>query len=207
MPKLIFMRHGESTFNKSDRFCSWIDSDLTEKGEVQAQETADKLKEFTITRIFSSNLKRSKNTAKIINKIIGLPEEAVTSSAELNERHYGILTGLTRTEARARYGNDQVQIWRRSFTGKPPDMPEDLAFMWQIPYENLPRSESLEDVSKRAPVYFQNEIRPALERGENVLVVSHGAPIRSILMELKSLTEEEAAKIEIANAEFIVVDY
>ena len=86
-------------------------------------------------------------------------------------------------------------------------MPEDLAFMWQIPYENLPRSESLEDVSKRAPVYFQNEIRPALERGENVLVVSHGAPIRSILMELKSLTEEEAAKIEIANAEFIVLDY
>ena len=99
-----------------------------------------------------------------------------------------ILTGLTRTEARARYGNEQVQIWRRSFTGKPPDMPEDLAFMWQIPYENFPRSESLEDVSKRAPVYFQNEIRPALERGENVLVVSHGAPIRSILMELKSLT-------------------
>ena len=79
--------------------------------------------------------------------------------------------------------------------------------MWQIPYENFPKSESLEDVSKRAPVYFQKEIRTALERGENVLVVSHGAPIRSILMKLKSLTEEEAAKIEIANAEFIVVDY
>lgn len=207
MPKLIFMRHGESTFNKSDRFCSWIDADLTEIGKLQAHDTAKKLKEFNLTRIFSSELKRSKNTSKIVSEVVELSEEAVTSSDQLNERHYGILTGLTRTEARARYGNEQVQIWRRSFTGKPPDIPEDLAFMWQIPYENFPKSESLEDVSKRAPVYFQNEIRPALERGENVLVVSHGAPIRSILMKLKSLTEEEAAKIEIANAEFIVVDY
>ena len=121
---------------------------------------------------------------------------------------FRILTGLSRSEARNRYGADQVQHWRRSFTGKPPEIPEDLAFMWQIPYDqNFPRSESLEDVSKRAPVFFNEEIRPFVERGENVLVVSHGAPIRSILMELKSLSEEEAARIEIANAEFIVYDF
>ena len=82
----LFLQLFVFSFNSVKTFS---DSDLTEKGEVQAQETADKLKEFTITKIFSSNLKRSKNTAKIINKIIGLPEEAVTSSAELNERHYG----------------------------------------------------------------------------------------------------------------------
>ena len=175
---LALIRHGQSTYNKQNIFTGWKDVELTEKGLREAHEAALLLANITFTHAFTSNLKRARHTLDIILKDIhqDLP---ITEDIALNERDYGSLVGQNKAEAAEKYGADQVQIWRRSYTTPPPE------------------GESLEMTAKRSIPYFKDKIEPLLTANNNIIVSAHGNSIRSIVMYLHNLTREQILQTEI----------
>lgn len=179
MAKLVIVRHGQSLWNKENRFTGWVDIDLSAKGREEAIVAGKSLKNIHFDTAFTSDLKRAQNTLALILKEIGQENIPVFHDKALNERNYGDLQGMNKDAARERFGPEQVHIWRRSYDVAPPN------------------GESLKDTEERVVPYYQSEIEPLLREGKNVLVVAHGNSLRALIKYLEHLSPEEIVKVEI----------
>ncbi len=178
---LALVRHGQSEWNLKNLFTGWKDPDLTPRGieEAHAAGRALKKRGFAFDVAFTSTLKRAERTLDIILAELGQTTLPVWRSAALNERDYGDLTGLNKDEARKKWGEEQVLVWRRSFDVPPPG------------------GESLKDTAARVLPYFDAEIRPRVMKPERVLIVAHGNSLRALIMALETLSGEEIIKREL----------
>lgn len=179
MSKLILVRHGQSVWNLENRFTGGQDIDLTDVGREEARKAGLQIQHEKVNIIFTSTLKRAQETLDIIRAVCGWQQQPVIKSAALNERSYGDLEGLNKTEMATKYGEEQVRTWRRSFDVQPPG------------------GESLKDTYHRVVPYFNTTILPYLQKGENVLIVAHGNSLRSLMMFLEHLTPDEVISREI----------
>lgn len=203
--KLVLLRHGESVWNKENRFTGWTDVDLSEKGVKEAENAGKLLKDkgYTFDVSFTSILKRANRTLEIVLKEMNL-NIPVYYSYRLNERHYGALQGLNKDEMRKKFGEEQVHIWRRSYDVRPPELSkDDERYPGNDPKykdltpEELPLTECLKDTLERVLPYYNNEIKKHLEKKENVLVVAHGNSLRSIIKYLENISDEDIMNVEI----------
>jgi 2,3-bisphosphoglycerate-dependent phosphoglycerate mutase len=179
MSKLIILRHGQSQWNLENRFTGWVDVPLSAKGEAEATAAGDKIKGFEFDEAYTSVLKRAQNTLSLAMKQAGHREIPVTKNEALNERKYGDLQGLDKADTAAKYGDEQVHIWRRSFDIAPPG------------------GESLKDTAARVIPYFKKEIEPKLKAGKNIIIAAHGNSLRALVMHLEKMAPEEILKFEI----------
>ena len=177
---LILIRHGQSEWNALNQFTGWKDPDLTAKGIEEAHNAGKIINNLKINfdLVFTSALKRAQNTAEIILKEINQPLSTIKNQA-LNERNYGDLAGLNKDDARKRWGDEQVHIWRRSYDIPPPG------------------GESLKDTGERVLPFFMKEILPHVCEGKNVLVAAHGNSLRSLIKFLDNISDEDIVKLEI----------
>lgn len=178
--QLILLRHGQSTFNLENRFTGWQDVDLSPLGIEEANAAGEKLKKVKIDVVYTSVLLRALHTYQIICEIADLKETPLIKSQALNERGYGDLEGLNKDATIAKFGEQQVHIWRRSFDIAPPG------------------GESLKDTYGRVIPYFESHIKKDLDKGLSVLIVAHGNSLRALMMYLEKLSPEEILKKEIA---------
>ncbi len=178
---LVLARHGESEWNRLNRFTGWKDVGLTEEGLFEAHRAGTMLKAagFCFDCAFTSTLKRATHTLDIILEELGQKDIPVVKDAALNERDYGELVGINKDEARRRWGAEQVHLWQRSYDIAPPG------------------GESLKDTAQRVVPFFQKRIAPELTAGKNVLVVAHGNSLRSLIMWLDGLSPEEVERVEL----------
>ncbi len=181
MPQLILLRHGESVWNLENRFTGWVDVDLSPRGIEQAQTAGKKLTGIPIQKVFTSALTRAIRTATLALEAGGFASLPTERSAALNERHYGDLQGLNKDEARAKWGEEQVHQWRRSYDIAPPG----------------PAGESLAMTLKRVLPYWESHILPCLKAGENTLIVAHGNSLRSLILKLEGLSPEQILEVEL----------
>lgn len=185
---LVLVRHGQSEWNKLNLFTGWKDPDLTDEGIAEAERAAKNLKAAGIhfDVAYTSVLRRAQHTLDIIMDGTGQTELPVTKDQALNERDYGDLSGMNKDEARAKWGEEQVHIWRRSFDVPPPG------------------GESLKMTAERTLPYFEANIRPAVMDGKSVVVAAHGNSLRSIIMKIEELSPEQILKVEVATGVPIV---
>ena len=198
MPRLILLRHGQSVWNRDARFTGWTDVDLCDNGLTEAKHAAALLKAHDIKfdQCFTSYLKRSIDTLEIVLEGLGLSWLPVRRSWRLNERHYGALQGLNKAETAAKYGDEQVHIWRRSYAIPPPELelgderhPSHDARYASI--ENLPATESLATTLERVLPCWNDSIVPELKSGKNVLIAAHGNSLRALVKMLDDISEDE----------------
>ncbi|MFA5730043.1 MAG: 2,3-diphosphoglycerate-dependent phosphoglycerate mutase [Candidatus Paceibacterota bacterium] len=199
MNKLIIVRHGESVWNKENVFTGWIDAPLSEEGIKQAKSAGQILKEkgFTFDLAFTSVLKRAYDTLDLIlgEMNLTLPIE---KSWRLNERHYGGLQGMNKDEARKKFGEEQVQIWRRSYDVRPPIEKEVTESKYEeIREGDVPSTESLKDTEERLLPYWKETIIPQIMSGKKIIIAAHGNSIRALIKNIEGLSGEEIVKIEI----------
>ena len=182
---LILVRHGESEWNLKNLFTGWRNPDLTAKGVEEARTTGRKLKAKGLVPDFfyTSALRRAQHTLDLILEEMGIDDVTIIRNRALNERDYGDLSGLNKDDARARWGEEQVLIWRRSYDVPPPG------------------GESLKDTAARTLPYYKAEIEPRLKAGKTVLVAAHGNSLRAQVMAIEGLTPEEILKREIATGQ------
>src|SRR6187551_1228966 len=182
---LVLVRHGQSEWNLKNLFTGWKDPDLTEQGVTEAREAGRKLKAqgLTFDVAFTSDLTRAQHTLKLMLAEIGQTRLPTTKDVALNERDYGDLSGLNKDDARKKWGEDQVLIWRRSYDIAPPG------------------GESLKDTIARTLPYYEDVILPFVQEGETVLVAAHGNSLRSMVMAIEKLTPDEILKRELATGE------
>lgn len=206
MYKLILLRHGQSEWNKENRFTGWKDVGLSEKGMEEARKAGRTLKENgLIPKIaFTSLLTRAIKTLWLTLEEMDLMWIPVRRSWRLNEKHYGMLQGLNKAETAKKYGDEQVLLWRRSFDAPPPPIAEDnpLNAKFDPRYADLndndiPRTEALSHVIDRMLPYWNEEIKPALKEHKIVLVAAHGNSLRAVVKYLKGLSEDEILKFNI----------
>jgi 2,3-bisphosphoglycerate-dependent phosphoglycerate mutase len=212
LPTLILLRHGQSQWNLEDRFTGWVDVDLTAEGEAQARKGGELIAQagIAIDRCFTSVLTRAIRTswlALAAAKQTFVPE---TKDWRLNERHYGGLTGLNKTETAATHGEAQVKIWRRSYDVPPPPLPpgDEFDFAKDRRYAGavLPDTESLETTLFRVQPYWDGEIVPCLKAGETLLIAAHGNSLRAIVKLLFRLTGEEIVSVEIPTGNPLLIE-
>ncbi|MDB4661366.1 2,3-bisphosphoglycerate-dependent phosphoglycerate mutase [Gammaproteobacteria bacterium] len=178
---LILVRHGQSEWNAKNLFTGWKDPALTNQGVAEAN-NAGKLilqKNIQFDLMYTSMLSRAQKTGDIILKVLNHKEIPIIKNEALNERNYGSLAGLNKDDARKKWGEEQVHIWRRSFDIPPPD------------------GESLKDTADRVLPYFQAEIMPKVISGSNILIAAHGNSLRALIMKLDSISSEDIVKLEI----------
>ncbi|MEM0231469.1 MAG: 2,3-diphosphoglycerate-dependent phosphoglycerate mutase [Candidatus Woesearchaeota archaeon] len=204
MPKLVLIRHGESTYNKQNRFTGWLDAPLSREGIREAERAAELLsrEKFNFRIAFTSVLKRAVNTLKIIQKHNNLKLKVV-KCWRLNERHYGALQGLNKSEMAARYGERQVLLWRRAYNVRPPLLPKSSRMnpardpkYSDVPKRELPLGESLADTVKRVRKCWNHSIKPELKKGD-VLIVAHGNSIRAIIKIIEGISGRALMKVNI----------
>jgi 2,3-bisphosphoglycerate-dependent phosphoglycerate mutase len=206
MHKLVLLRHGESTWNKENRFTGWTDVDLSEKGRQEAAEAGRLLKEgrYVFDVAFTSVLKRAIRTLWITLDALDLMWIPVSKSWRLNERHYGALQGLNKAETAAKHGDAQVKIWRRSYDIPPPPLgADDERYSGRDPrYANLrreeiPLTESLKDTVARFLPYWHDTIAPAVKSGQRVIIAAHGNSLRALVKYLDNVPDEEIVELNI----------
>lgn len=206
MIKLVLLRHGESVWNKENRFTGWTDVDLSEKGVEEAHEAGRVLREedYTFDCAFTSVLKRAIRTLWIVLDETDLMWIPVTRSWRLNERHYGALQGLNKAEMAAKFGDEQVFIWRRSYATQPPALEKDDARhpSHDRRYAGIPEAEAtgtecLKDTVGRFLPYWEDEIVPALKSGKRVLIAAHGNSLRALVKHLDTIPDDEIAQLNI----------
>ena len=179
MPDLILLRHGQSQWNLENRFTGWVDVPLSPRGEAEARTAGEKLRGRRIDKVYTSVLVRAIDTARRALEAAGIGPVPMERDAALNERLYGDLQGLNKAETAARYGAEQVKLWRRSYDVRPPG------------------GESLADTAARVLPYWESHILPDLRAGLNLLVVAHGNSLRALVMHLDRLTPAEVLELEI----------
>jgi 2,3-bisphosphoglycerate-dependent phosphoglycerate mutase len=214
--QLTLLRHGESLWNREDRFAGWADVDLTRGGEAEARQAGRLLAEagLEFDVCFTSVLKRAAHSCGLVLEELGRPDLPVQRHWRLNERHYGTLEGERRSVSRERYGAEQVLAWRWSWDAVPPLLdPEDPRFPGnderyaELGSDELPRGESLEDCSARLLPYWEKAIVPRLERGDRVLVIAHGSSSRALVKYLDGVSDEDIPDVRIPTGEPLVYEF
>ena len=214
--KLVLIRHGESEWNKANLFTGWTDVELSEKGQNEAREAGRVLKAqgYDFDVCYTSYLKRAIHTLNLALDEMDRAWLPVHKSWRLNERHYGALQGLNKSETAAKYGEDQVKIWRRSFHVAPPALeetdPRNPALQEQYRNERnekLPLNESLEDTIARVVPYFEGVIAPDMKAGRRVLITAHGNSIRALVKYFEGLTEDEILEVNIPTGVPLVYEF
>ena len=202
--KLILCRHGESEWNLENRFTGWADIDLSPKGEQEAKDAGLTLKheQLSFDLAYTSVLKRATRTLWIMLEEMSLTWIPVINAWELNERHYGALQGLNKSQVAAEYGEEQVQIWRRSYDTPPPPLNNDDEHhpRFEIRYagvSDLPASESLKDTLLRVKPYWQTKIMPSLLGNQDVLIVAHGNSLRAMVKMIENISDKEIMNFNI----------
>ncbi|THD81850.1 MAG: 2,3-diphosphoglycerate-dependent phosphoglycerate mutase [Phenylobacterium sp.] len=212
MSTLILLRHGQSQWNLEDKFTGWVDVDLTPQGEAEARKGGELIKAagLVIDRCYASVLTRAIRTSWLALHAadqVFIPE---TKDWRLNERHYGGLTGLNKTETAARHGAEQVKVWRRSYDVPPPPLPADSPFDFagdrRYAGATLPSTESLKTTLARVQPYWESEIAPKLAAGETVLVAAHGNSLRAIVKLLFAVPDDAIVGVEIPTGNPLVVE-
>ena len=188
---LVLVRHGQSEWNKKNLFTGWKDPELTNKGIEEAIKAGKDLKTKNIKFdiMFTSDLLRAQETGRLILENMGQSDIPVIKNQCLNERNYGDLAGLNKDDAREKWGEEQVHVWRRSFDVPPPG------------------GESLKDTAERVLPYFHSEIFPKVEDGLDVLIAAHGNSLRALVMELEEINSDEIVKLEIATGDPLTYEY
>ncbi|MCR5517974.1 MAG: 2,3-diphosphoglycerate-dependent phosphoglycerate mutase [Lachnospiraceae bacterium] len=216
MMKLVLVRHGESEWNKKNLFTGWMDVDLSEKGHEEAKAAGQLLKAegYDFDVCYTSYLKSAIHT---LNHILDEMDRAwlpVVKTWKLNERHYGALQGLNKSETAEKYGEDQVKIWRRSFDIKPPvlDENDDRSAKKQPMYRDvdralLPDNESLETTIERAVPYFEEVIKKDMEAGKRVIIAAHGNSLRALVKYFDGLSNDEIINVNIPTGTPLVYEF
>ncbi len=209
MKRIVLVRHGQSQWNLENRFTGWTDVDLSPKGVEEAQAGGDDLRKAGIVfdRAYTSYLKRAVKTLNNILDRMDLDWIPVEKSWRLNEKHYGVLQGLNKSETAEKFGDEQVHIWRRSFDVAPDAIAEDDKRNSKfdpryagVPDVYVPRTESLKDAIARVMPYWETEIFPRLKKEDNLLVVAHGNSLRGIVKHLKNISDEDIAGLNLPTA-------
>lgn len=186
MSVLVLARHGQSAWNLENRFTGWVDIPLTDNGIKEAENASAKLSSYKFDVAFSSDLIRAKDTLKIILEKTHQNHIPVYANKALNERMYGDLQGMNKDEAKQKFGEEQVKIWRRSYDIAPPN------------------GESLKDTAARVLPYFETNIVPYIKQNKNILIVAHGNSLRALIMYLEKMTPEQIMQLELNTAEIRV---
>ena len=206
MTKLVLLRHGESTWNKENRFTGWTDVDLSERGRAEAAEAGRLLREggFVFDIAYTSMLTRAIRTLWIALDALELMWIPVEKNWRLNERHYGALQGLNKAETAAKHGEAQTKIWRRSYDIPPPPLtpddprhPSHDARYASLRPNELPLTESLKDTVARFLPYWHDTIAPAIRSGKRVLIAAHGNSLRALVKYLDQVSESEIVELNI----------
>ena len=209
MKKIVLLRHGESTWNRENRFTGWTDVDLTEKGVAEADRAGELLKKegFAFDKAYTSYLKRAVKTLDRVLDKLDQDWIPVEKSWRLNEKHYGMLQGLNKSETAAKYGDQQVLVWRRSYDIAPDPLAEDDPRNPRfdpryrlVPDEELPRTESLKETIERIMPYWQCAIFPNLKTADQLLVVAHGNSLRGIIKHLKRISNDDIVNLNLPTA-------
>ena len=179
MATVVLLRHGESQWNLENRFTGWVDVPLSPKGEAEAKAAGEKLAGKAFDCAFVSVLKRARDTLSIVLETIGQTTIPIEQDQALNERLYGELQGLNKTETAAKYGDQQVKLWRRSYDIRPPG------------------GESLKDTAERVLPYYERRIRPEMLAGKSILIAAHGNSLRALVMYLDKLSKDEVVELNI----------
>ena len=206
MTKLVLLRHGESQWNLENRFTGWTNVDLTEKGEAEARESGKLLKEegFQFDVAHTSLLMRANRTMEICLDEMGEENILIKYNWRLNERHYGALQGLNKAETAKKYGDEQVLIWRRSYSTPPPQLDADDEQhprfderYSDLDPNDLPASECLKDTVDRFLPYWHESIKPDIESGKRVFIVAHGNSLRALVKYLDAVSDEDIVGLNI----------
>jgi len=213
--KLVFVRHGESTWNKENRFTGWHDVELTQTGIEQAKSAGEVLKanNFHFDICYTSNLTRAVNTWNVLADAHGCSYVPLQKSWRLNERHYGALTGLNKAETAKKHGEEQVLVWRRSYDIPPPGLQDGDERLSEydrryngLPPDILPRSECLKDCLERVLPFWYDEICPTIYSGKNVIVTAHGNSIRALVKHIEQISDADIMGVNIPNGTPLVYE-
>lgn len=215
MHKIVLIRHGESTWNKENRFTGWTDVDLTEKGLAEAVAAGQLLKEqgFAFDVAYTSVLKRAIKTLWTVLEGMDRMWIPIHHSWRLNERHYGALQGLNKSETAAQYGEEQVLVWRRAYDTPPPPLDADDPRMEngnpryaKLTVNELPRTECLKDTVDRFLPYWHETIAPAVKSGKNVIIAAHGNSLRALIKYLDNIADADIVGLNIPTAQPLVYE-
>lgn len=215
MIKIVLVRHGESVWNKENKFTGWTDVELSDKGKEEAIEAGKNLLDnnYKFDIVYTSILKRSIDTANLILKEMKNTNVDIRRSYKLNERHYGALQGLNKQDMKDKYGEKQVHLWRRGYDVKPPELTmDDPRFPGNDPlYKDidknlLPLSESLKDTVKRVVSYYEKEIKPNLLDKKSVMIVAHGNSLRGLIKYLDNISDEDIMNLEIPTGKPLIYE-
>ena len=216
MSNLILVRHGQSQWNLENRFTGWVDVDLAPKGKLEACKAGELIKKqkIRIDYFFSSYQIRAINTLKLILNTLRIKNIEIIKSWQLNERHYGALTGLNKDEIKKKLGEKKVHEFRRSWDAPPdplnrnnPYHPTNIEIYKNIPSKNIPDTESLKDTYERVLPYFKKEILSKLENNKNILIAAHGNSIRAICKFLFELDEKKITLLEIPTGNPLFINF
>ncbi|MCD8391257.1 MAG: 2,3-diphosphoglycerate-dependent phosphoglycerate mutase [Firmicutes bacterium] len=214
--KKLLIRHGESEWNKENRFTGWTDVDLSETGVKEAKEAGKIMKElgYDFDVCYTSYLKRAIHTLNYALDEMDRAWLPVIKAWQLNERHYGALQGLNKSETAEEFGEEQVKIWRRSYAVTPPELTEDddrnqeKSDMFRaVPKEDLPLTESLKETVARAVPYFENVIKKDMLAGKRVLIAAHGNSLRALVKYFEDMSEDEILNVNIPTSVPLVYEF
>ncbi len=204
--KIVLLRHGESAWNRENRFTGWTDVELSDLGVSEAKDAGQILKKegWVFDLVFTSVLKRAVLTTDIVLEQMDRADIKIKCAWQLNERHYGALQGLDKAEMAKKYGEEQVLSWRRSYAVRPPEL-SDAQYVEQnrqtifktVPADKMPRTESLADTYERAVGYWNSDIAPAIRDGKKILISAHGNSLRAIIKFLDGISDEKISELNI----------
>ena len=215
MSKLILTRHGQSVWNAENRFTGWVDVDLSEQGILEARKSGVLIKNLNINIdiSYTSFLKRAIKTLSVILEENNLKLE-LNSSWEINERHYGSLTGLNKEETKKKIGEEQFKKYRRSWDISPPPMPENdknqslfSPLNASIPQDMIPFTESLKDTYNRVVPFFESKIKPDLQNNKNIIIAAHGNSLRALCKKLFNISDQKINELEIPTGNPLIIEF
>ena len=206
MNNLILVRHGQSIWNRQKRFTGWVDVNLSEEGKIEAKKSGELIRnlDIDIDICFTSFQKRSINTLKIILAVLNKKKCETKKAWQLNERHYGALTGLNKGQMIKKLGKEQVHIWRRAWDIPPPAMEKSSPFhpskvrnYNDIPKNKIPNAESLKNTFERVIPYYEKNVLPLISKKKNVLISAHGNSLRALCKKLFKISNNKISEFEI----------
>ena len=216
MNHLILVRHGQSIWNLEKRFTGWVDIELTDQGKLEACQAGELIKklDLKINSFFCSYQKRAINTLDLIVNAINSKQNQITKAWELNERHYGELTGLNKDQMKKVYGEKKTHIFRRSWNMSPaplnknnPYHPLNIEIYKNIPRDKIPDTESLKNTYERVIYYYLKNIEPLIQDGQNVLISAHGNTLRALCKKLFNISDKNIARLEIPTGNPLLIKF
>ena len=216
MNHLILVRHGQSVWNLEKRFTGWVDVELTDQGKLEACKAGELIKkmDLKINSFFCSYQKRAINTLDLIVNTINSKPNQITKAWELNERHYGELTGLNKDQMKKVYGEKKIHIFRRSWDMSPaplnknnPYHPLNIEIYKNIPRDKIPDTESLKNTYERVIYYYLKKIEPLIQNGQNVLISAHGNTLRALCKKLFNISDKNISRLEIPTGNPLLIKF